>query len=88
MPGIARNDATDVAGGPIIQGSPNVYVNGKHVARINDRVQGHGSGAHAAPVMAGGSSNVKANNIGVSRQGDPATCGHPASGSPNVFANG
>jgi hypothetical protein len=37
--------------------------------------------------MAAGSGNVKANGIGVSRAGDSASCGHPASGSGTVFAN-
>ena len=87
MPGIARNDGTDVAGGPIIQGSGNVFVEGKPIVRIGDAVAGHGRGPHAGPVMAAGSGNVKANGIGISRDGDIATCGHPASGSGTVFAN-
>jgi uncharacterized Zn-binding protein involved in type VI secretion len=37
--------------------------------------------------MAAGSGNVLANNIPISRAGDPATCGHPASGSGNVIVN-
>jgi uncharacterized Zn-binding protein involved in type VI secretion len=37
--------------------------------------------------MVGGSGNVFANGISVSRAGDPASCGHPASGSGNVIAN-
>jgi uncharacterized Zn-binding protein involved in type VI secretion len=87
MPGIARDAGTDVAGGAIIQGSGNVFVEGKPVVRIGDAVAGHGRGPHAGPVMAAGSGNVFANGIAVCRAGDPATCGHPASGSSNVFAN-
>ena len=87
MPGIARDAGTDVAHGAIIQGSENVFVEGKPVVRIGDAVAGHGRGPHAGPTMAQGSGNVKANNIGVSRAGDIATCGHPASGSGTVFAN-
>ena len=87
MPGISRDAGTDVAGGPIIQGSGNVFANSNPVVRIGDAVAGHGRGPHAGPVMAQGSGNVFANNIGVSRAGDSATCGHPASGSSNVFVN-
>jgi uncharacterized Zn-binding protein involved in type VI secretion len=87
MPGIARDAGTDVAGGAIIQGSGNVFVEGKPIVRIGDAVAGHGRGPHSAPTMAQGSGNVKANGIGVVRAGDIATCGHPASGSGSVFAN-
>lgn len=87
MPGITRNAGTDVAGGAIVQGSPNVFANGSPVARIGDAVAGHGKGPHAGPVMASGSGNVFTNNIQTCRAGDTATCGHPSSGSGNVFVN-
>jgi len=87
MPGVARDAGTDVAGGAIIQGSGNVFVEGKPIVRIGDAIAGHGRGPHSGPVMASGSGNVFANNISVSRAGDTATCGHPASGSGTVFAN-
>lgn len=87
MPGIARNAGADVAGGAIIQGSPNVFANNKPVARIGDAVAGHGKAPHSGPVMAAGSGNVLTNNIPTCRAGDPATCGHPSSGSGNVFVN-
>lgn len=87
MPGIARDAGTDVAGGADIQGSGNVFVEGKPVVRIGDSIAGHGRGPHAGPIMVGGSGNVFANNISVSRAGDPASCGHPTSGSNTVFAN-
>jgi len=87
MPGIARDAGQDVAGGAIIQGSPNVFANNKPVARIGDAVAGHGKSPHAAPVMAEGSGNVLTNNIPTCRAGDTATCGHPTSGSSNVFVN-
>lgn len=85
MPGITRKDQ-DTAGGTIIGGSSNVFVNGTGAARIGDVVAGHGPGVHAGPVMAEGSSTVFVNGIGVCRAGDVATCGDPASGSSNVFA--
>lgn len=87
MPGIARDSGQDVAGGPIIEGSPNVFANNKPVARIGDKVQGHGVGVHAAPVMAEGSPNVITNFIPTCRAGDIASCGHPSSGSSDVFVN-
>jgi len=87
MPGVARDAGTDVAGGVIIQGSSNVFVEGNPIVRIGDAIAGHGRGPHAGPIMASGSENVFANNISVSRAGDTATCGHPASGSGSVFAN-
>jgi uncharacterized Zn-binding protein involved in type VI secretion len=37
--------------------------------------------------MVGASNNVFANGIGVCRAGDAASCGHPASGSSDVFVN-
>ena len=86
MPGVARNAGQDVAGGPIIQGSPDVFTNNKPTARIGDAVAGHGRGPHSGPVMAAGSGNVFTNNIPTSREGDPATCGHPSTGSGDVFA--
>lgn len=86
MPGVARNTGRDSAGGALIQGSPNVFVNGNPAVRRGDAVAGHGRFPHAAPRMVGCSGTVFVNNIGVCRQGDAASCGHPASGSGNVFA--
>jgi len=88
MPGIARGALQDTAGGQIIGGSPNVFANGKPVVRVNDSIQSHGSGSHAAAKMAQGSGNVYTNNLPTSRAGDLATCQHTATGSSNVFANG
>lgn len=87
MPGIARDAGKDVPGGPIIRGSPNVFANGLPVARIGDNVAGHGKGPHAAPVMITGSFNVLTNFIPTCRAGDIAICGHPTSGSSDVFVN-
>lgn len=87
MPGVVRNSGQDVAGGALVEGSPNVFANNKPVVRIGDAVAGHGLSPHSSPVMAEGSPNVITNNIQTCRAGDTATCGHPASGSGNVFAN-
>jgi uncharacterized Zn-binding protein involved in type VI secretion len=87
MPGVARKN-TDVAGGIAIQGSDNVFVNGKGVVRIGDRVASHGLPPHRPnPPMVQGSNNVFVNGIGVVRAGDSANCGHKISGSSNVFVN-
>ena len=51
------------------------------VCRIGDADVPHCSGM----VRARGSTNVKVNGIGISRQGD-STCTSVAQGSPNVFA--
>lgn len=87
MPGIARDGGKDVAGGPIIQGSGNVYADNFPVARIGDAVAGHGKPPHSGPVMAQGSPNVFTNEISTSREGDAASCGHTASGSNDVYVN-
>ena len=86
MRGAARK-SQDYAVGVIIAGSPDVIVNGTPQARIGDAVQGHGPGAHAAPVMAEGSPDVIVNSIPACRQGDKATCGDPTTGSTDVFIN-
>lgn len=85
MPGVARM-GIDAAGGTILCGSENVFINGVGAARIGDQVEGHGNGPHGGPVMAVGSSSVFVNGIPLCREGDPASCGHPATGSENVSA--
>lgn len=88
MPGITRNSGQDVAGGALIEGSGDVFANDKPVVRIGDAVAGHGSGAHAAPVMAEGNGrNVYANEILICHANNIASCGHPASGSGDVWVN-
>lgn len=87
MPGVVRDAGRDIAGGSLIRGSNNVFVNGKPLVRRGDQVAAHGRGIHSGPVMAVGSDNVFTNNIPTCRAGDIATCGHPAVGSYNVFAN-
>lgn len=66
------------------------------VAQRGDRVTPHppcccgigcGCQEHCVASLAVASPNVFANNRNIVRQGDPATCGHPISGSSNVFVN-
>lgn len=86
MPGVSRITA-DTAGGAIIGALvPTVLVNGQPIAVIGAAVAPHGDGPHAGPVMAQGSSTVTAGGIPVCRAGDQASCGHPATGSDDVFA--
>ena len=86
MPGIARV-GVDTAGGTITGNlAPTVFVNGSPIAVKGAAVAGHGAGPHASPTMDGASGKVYANGIAVCREGDAATCGHPASGSGTVSA--
>ena len=87
MPGIARDSGTDVAGGADIQGSGNVFANNKPVVRVGDLIAAHGKPPHNAPMMIAGSGNVFTNNKSTCRDGDTASCGHPTSGSGDVFVN-
>lgn len=88
MPGIARI-SQDTAGGTIIGIlAPTVFVNGTNVAVKGCAITPHGTDLHAVPVMEEASSTVFAERIGVSREGDAANCGHPATGSSTVFAGG
>jgi len=86
MGGVCRV-GVDTAGG-LITGNlaPTVFVNGSPVAVMGAAVAGHGTGAHAGPVMDGHSGTVYACGRPVCRQGDAASCGDLATGSGNVFS--
>ena len=85
MSGVCRV-GLDTAGGTIVGmlQDGTVFANGKNISVDSDPVQGHGSGAHAGPVMIA-SSTVYINGKMVCKQGNLATCGHPASGSSDVY---
>tara|TARA_Y100000034_G_scaffold126462_1_gene177729 strand:- start:367 stop:630 length:264 start_codon:yes stop_codon:yes gene_type:complete len=85
MAGVSRA-YQDTAGGTILSGASSVNVNGLPVALMFSPVAGHGKNRHSGPQMIRSSHSVRANGRGVVRQGDSATCGHPATGSGNVFA--
>ena len=86
MPGISRV-GVDTAEGTIVGNlAPTVLVNGSPAAVKGAEVSGHGRGSHRSPVMDGSSSTVYANGIPICREGDAASCGHPATGSGNVNA--
>lgn len=89
MPGVAR--LGDMAGGAIIKGSPNVFVNNRPAARLGDNVSPHGPPIPpihlASPPIASGSSTVFVNGIPIARKGDAVACGHAISGASfNVIA--
>lgn len=86
MSGVSRL-GIDSAGGTIITGSNDVYINSANAVRIGDAVAGHGDNEHASPVMVTGSSTVFINSIPLCKSGDLASCGHPSTGSLNVFSN-
>ena len=89
MPGILRqNQDKTVDNALIIEGSSNVFINGKGAVRIGDHIQPHNHGKTTVySYMITGSSTVFVNGIAVFRSGDQATNGDIAgSGSPNCIA--
>lgn len=88
MPGISRV-GVDSAGGTIVGVlAPTVFANGVNVTCKGAAVTPHPpteTPHEASPVMVGASGTVFANGIAVSRAGDAASCGHPSSGSGDVF---
>ncbi len=84
----AVRKGVDRAGGILITGSNNVFVNKAGSVRLGDIVESHGPIPHSPPPsMVEASPNVYVNKIPICREEDIAACGHPATGSPNVFVN-
>jgi uncharacterized protein (TIGR02594 family) len=85
MPGVSRDN--DTAGGDLIPSQSTVFANNEEIIIDNDDVAGHGPGEHAAPTIpaSGVNPNVYVANKLAIVQGDPATCGDPATGSGNVW---
>lgn len=83
----ASRVGVDTAGGIIVGDLvPSVRVNGFSIACSGASIASHGVGVHSSPKMASKSATVFAGGIGVCRSGDAASCGHTASGSPDVNA--
>ena len=77
--------------GRIVTGSPDVFANGFHVARLNDRVK-HNCPHCGTGHISSASGSVFANGMPVARLGDsvtyPGGSGTIAAASPDVFAGG
>lgn len=70
-------------GGPVLQGSGNVFINVKPACRVGDTLHCNSSGPDT---VLGGSSRVFVNNLPAARAGDPTAHGGVITeGSGNVF---
>lgn len=85
MSGVTRL-GQDSASGLVITGSTDVFVNGTGAGRIGDAIEPHDDSPHNGAVIVTGSSTVFVNGIPLARAGDSASCGHPLTGSDNVFS--
>jgi hypothetical protein len=84
MPGVSRDN--DTASGDLIPSQSTVFANNEEVIIDGDAVEGHGSGAHAAPTIpASQNPSVYVENKLAVVQGDPATCNHTSTGSGDVY---
>jgi uncharacterized Zn-binding protein involved in type VI secretion len=73
-------------GGAIVSGSPNVFVNGRPIARVGDI---YACPIHGSNPIVRGSSRTFANERRIARIGDSTACGASiVSGSPNTFDGG
>ncbi len=68
---------TDPAGGPALATQIWNRVGGKAVVRLGDPVTPHDDSPHDAATMAIAAPWYRVSGIGVCRQTDLATCGHP-----------
>lgn len=86
MPQIARLGDTGTHGGAISTGSPDVFVNGRAIARVTDI---YSCPIHGPNPIIKGSRLLTANGLPVARIGDPTACGATiATGSANTDDNG
>lgn len=83
MPEVARVDDTIDHGGHITDGSPDVFVNGRKLARLDDPVI---CDIHGAQHISSASTKTFANTKGWARKGDSISCGAVInSGSSDTF---
>ena len=77
---------------PVVEGSPNVFTNGRNSVRSGDAWAVHGACVAHSPhggSSSSGSSTVFINGKPAVRIGDSISCGDAvAEGSPNVFIGG
>lgn len=71
----------DTAGGTILVGNPDFYLDGLPVAMQGNPVQNHGNNEHSSAVIVNGSPNFLVNGIPVCTSASQASCGHQATGS-------
>jgi uncharacterized Zn-binding protein involved in type VI secretion len=76
-----------------VEGSPDVYINGRNALRKGDHFAAHGCPVCPAPVhgraLADGSPDVYINGRKAGRVGDPIDCGGKViTGSGDVYING
>ena len=81
----ATRATQDAAGGVILGGSTKVFVEGKPVALLGSPVTPHDEDEHENATMTATTTKVRCGGIAPVRVGDPATCGHLATGSTKVF---
>ena len=62
---------------PLVEGSPNVYINGRPAGRVGDHYSAHGCVTHPGhqDVIAAGSSKVVINGKPAARVGDAVSIG-------------
>lgn len=75
----------------LIEGSSNVFINGKKAGRIGDSYPAHNCYIHPphTGVIASGSNSVYINGKGAGRIGDAVSCGGVvAESSPDVYIGG
>lgn len=76
---------------PLVEGSPNVFTNGRNQGRVGDSYTVHSCPEHAphTGVIASGSATVFVNGRQAGRIGDPVSCGSSvAEGSSDVIIGG
>ena len=76
---------------PLVDGSPNVFINGISAGRVGDKYRAHGCIAHSSHQdnINVGSSTVFINGIPAGRIGDAVVLGGEVQdGSPDVFIGG
>ena len=76
---------------PLVEGSPNVYTNGRSAGRVGDHYTTHGCVTHPghADVIVAGSAKVEINGKPAARVGDAVSIGGAVQdGSSNVIIGG
>jgi uncharacterized Zn-binding protein involved in type VI secretion len=86
MPAVTRVSKDQAKGSILGPGSPTVFTEGSRTSLLGDKVAPHGKPPHTSAVIVKASTTVFATGKPVVRKGDPASCGHAATGASTVFA--